>query len=71
VRICERETVTSPRLLSAVPLAALAIDWELDEARRSSPEVAGPAARTPMVTADSVARTASGAATWTDRGMVL
>jgi hypothetical protein len=51
--------------------AAPEIDCDvlLDEARRSSPEVAGSAARTPMVTAESVATTARGAATWTDRGM--
>jgi hypothetical protein len=66
VRMVERET-TSPRRVSADE--ALVMDWVPDDARRLSSEVAGSAARTPMVTADSVATTASGADTRTERGI--
>ena len=74
VRICERETVVvSLRrrsvLSSTVSAVAPTAGWEVpDEASRLS-LVAGSAARTPMVTADSVATTASGAETRTERGI--
>jgi hypothetical protein len=79
VRICERDTISSrprgaappdpaPAPMSEAELA-LEIDCDVvDEARRLVSGVSGSAPSTPMVTADMVATTASGADTRTERG---